>query len=73
MKTTQPQTTSRKASSIDQFCHDHGFSRATFYKLAKAGLAPRTMRVGTRQLISEEEGAAWRAQLTAANNKSAAA
>jgi predicted DNA-binding transcriptional regulator AlpA len=41
--------------------------RAMFYKLAKAGMGPRVVRIGTKQLVSEEEAAAWRAERTAAN------
>jgi len=46
--------------SIEQFCHAHCISRAMYYKLAKQGLAPRTMQVGTRRLISREAAAEWR-------------
>jgi hypothetical protein len=65
--------TGRKAFTVDEFCTNHSISRAMFYKLAKAGMGPRVMRVGTKQLVSEEEAAAWRAERTAANSKSAAA
>jgi predicted DNA-binding transcriptional regulator AlpA len=66
MDTVHPTTTGRKASTIDQFCADHSISRAMFYKLAKVGQAPRTMRVGSRQLVSEEAAAVWRATMTEA-------
>jgi hypothetical protein len=56
----------RKASTIDQFCTDHSISRAMFYRLAKSGQGPRTMRVGTKQLITEEAAAEWRQVMTAA-------
>ena len=48
------------AYSIDAFCRAHDISRAMFYKLARQGIGPRTMRVGTRQLISAEAAADWR-------------
>jgi hypothetical protein len=56
----------RKASTIDQFCADHSISRAMFYQLQKVGKAPLTMRVGSKQLISEEAAAEWRQVMTAA-------
>jgi predicted DNA-binding transcriptional regulator AlpA len=54
----------RKASTVDEFCAEHSISRAMFYKLQKAGQAPRTMRVGSKQLISEEAAFAWRSAMT---------
>jgi predicted DNA-binding transcriptional regulator AlpA len=66
MDTAHPTTTGRKASTIDQFCLDHSISRATFYRLTKAGQAPRMMEVRGRRLISEEAAAAWRAERTEA-------
>ena len=50
----------RAAFSIDEFCAAHGISRAMFYKLEDQGLAPRTMRVGVRRLITAEAAAKWR-------------
>jgi predicted DNA-binding transcriptional regulator AlpA len=66
MDTILPGTTGRKASSIEQFCKDHGISRATFYNLKKAGKMPRLMHVGARVLISEEAAAEWRTAMTVA-------
>jgi predicted DNA-binding transcriptional regulator AlpA len=66
MDTIHPTTTSRKASSIEQFCKDHGISRATFYNLKKTGKTPRLMHVGTRVLITDEAAAEWRAAMTVA-------
>lgn len=48
------------AMSIPEFCEAHGFSTALFFKLKRKGLTPRTMKVGTRTLISLEAAAAWR-------------
>jgi predicted DNA-binding transcriptional regulator AlpA len=50
----------RAAFSIDEFCTAHGLSRSMFYKLEGQGLAPRTMSIGTRRLISAESAAEWR-------------
>ncbi|VVC76770.1 hypothetical protein AQUSIP_20960 [Aquicella siphonis] len=52
-----------KSFSIQNFCHSHGISRATFYNLVKKQLAPRLMKVGKRTLISVEAAAEWRAQM----------
>src|SRR5437763_5386629 len=53
-------TPQKLAMSISEFCTSHGFSTALFFKLRKKGLTPRTMKVGTRTLISLEAAAAWR-------------
>jgi hypothetical protein len=66
MDTIHPNVTGRKASSIEQFCRDHGISRATFYNLKKVGKMPRLMHVGARVLITEEAAAEWRAAMTVA-------
>ena len=60
MDMIQPGLTGRKASSIDEFCAEHGISRAMFYKLRAQGKAPRLMAIGSRRLISAEAAAAWR-------------
>lgn len=46
--------------SISQFCEAVGFSRGTFYNLAKIGKAPRVMRIGRRVVISAESVEQWR-------------
>jgi hypothetical protein len=56
----QMTTPQKLAMSIPEFCEAHGFSTALFFKLRKKGLTPRTMKVGTRTLISLEAAAAWR-------------
>ena len=66
--------TIRKASSsIDEFCAEHGISRAMFYKLRGEGKAPALMTVGTRKLVSIEAAAAWRREREADCRPSAAA
>jgi predicted DNA-binding transcriptional regulator AlpA len=59
MDTTQPNT-GRKASTIDEFCEEHRFSRAFFYKLKKEGKAPRVTAIGARRIITMEDAASWR-------------
>jgi predicted DNA-binding transcriptional regulator AlpA len=48
------------AFTIVEFCHLHRISRATFYNMVKAGVAPRVMVVGGRKLVSAEAAADWR-------------
>jgi hypothetical protein len=52
-----------RGQTIDEFCHDWRFCRATFYNLLKAGRGPRVMKVGTRTIISDEAAADWRRQM----------
>jgi predicted DNA-binding transcriptional regulator AlpA len=56
---------SMKASSVPDFCKAHGISRAHFYNLMKRGLAPRTLLVGRRRLVSEDSAATWRRSMEA--------
>lgn len=48
------------AKSIEKFCEEHGFSRATYYNLKAAGKAPREMAIGARRVISDESAEVWR-------------
>ena len=52
----------KDAFSIDEFCTRHSISRSAFYNSLKDGTGPRTMKVGTRTLISREASADWRRQ-----------
>jgi hypothetical protein len=58
--------TGRQFSTIPEFCDQHRFSRAFFYKLLKAGKGPRITRLGARSFISNEDAAAWRHAVAAA-------
>jgi predicted DNA-binding transcriptional regulator AlpA len=71
MDNVHPGVTGRNALSIDEFCAQHGISRAMFYKLLKEGKGPRTMAVGSRRLISVEAGADWRRACEAASDAAA--
>ena len=53
------------AHSIDEFCHSHGFSRATFYNLVAAGEGPELLRVRRRVFITPEAAVRWRQRHTA--------
>jgi hypothetical protein len=48
------------AYSIAEFVELHGISIDLYFKLARSGLGPRTMKIGARTLISVESAAAWR-------------
>jgi hypothetical protein len=60
------------AYSVEEFCQAHGISVGHFYNLQKAKLGPKTMKVGTRTLISAEEAERWRAERTDATSDNAA-
>jgi hypothetical protein len=51
------------ATPLREFCRQHHISKSTFYNLQKAGLAPRTMRIGNRQLVTNEAAAEWRSRM----------
>lgn len=51
---------SKDALSIAEFCHSVGISQSFFFKQARLGLMPRSMKVGSRVLISREAAADWR-------------
>jgi predicted DNA-binding transcriptional regulator AlpA len=49
----------RRAFTLNKFCQAHGISRAMFYKLLKAGQAPRFAKIGSKILITTEAAAEW--------------
>ena len=51
------------AQSVEDFCNANGISQSFFYKLAKQGKAPRTMKVGRRTLVSSEAAQEWREEM----------
>ena len=60
--------------TIASFCCAHEISRPFLYSLWQRGIGPRTMRIGSRVLISDEAAADWRKDMEAAtiNSKVAA-
>jgi predicted DNA-binding transcriptional regulator AlpA len=52
-----------KGQKIPTFCRRWGFSRAHFYNLEKRGLAPKTIYVGRRRLISNAQEEIWRQKM----------
>jgi hypothetical protein len=55
---SEPQSVPRGAYTIRQFAAAHGISESMFFKMQKQGLAPATMMVGARKLISVESAQA---------------
>jgi len=53
--------------SIQEFCTAVGISLSFFYELKQAGLAPRTMKLGSRRIISVEEAQKWCRERTEAS------
>jgi len=51
--------------TINDFCTSHKISRSMFYKLLKAGKAPRIMKIGRRTLITYEAIQEWREAMEA--------
>jgi excisionase family DNA binding protein len=50
-------------SSVAEFCHQHGISRGTFYKLLGEGRGPKAVKIGRRTLISCEAAEEWRRRM----------
>jgi predicted DNA-binding transcriptional regulator AlpA len=52
---------SKLASTVKEFCEDHGISLSTYYELKKQGHGPREMKIGRSGVrISREASADWR-------------
>jgi predicted DNA-binding transcriptional regulator AlpA len=60
------------AFSIREFCQRHGISQSFYHKLRNSGRGPRTMRLGSRVLITKEDARAWRRRRTAASSATTA-
>lgn len=55
--------TTIKAHDINTFCETFGISRSFFYKLKRQNKAPRTMKVGSKTLISVDAAEEWQKQM----------
>jgi excisionase family DNA binding protein len=55
-------TPTRVLYTVRQFCAAHEISRATFYRLLKAGRGPRITKIGDAMRISVEAAKEWLAQ-----------
>lgn len=60
----KPDKKPQSAFTIQQFCEDHSFSKNMFYKLKRAGLAPKMIAVGARRIITVEAAMEWRHTMT---------
>ena len=49
-----------RARSVAQFCDNNGFGKSSYYYLKIIGRAPKTTRVGRREVIFPQDEAAWR-------------
>jgi excisionase family DNA binding protein len=49
--------------SVAEFCHQHGISRGTFYKLLNERRGPKAVKIGRRTLISCEAAEEWRRRM----------
>ncbi len=45
--------------SIDQWCRRRNYSRSTYYKMRRAGMAPRTIEVLGCVRITKKQDADW--------------
>jgi hypothetical protein len=53
-------TNRRCAFTISEFCDAHRISRSKFYLLKAKGKAPRITDLDGKQIITDEDAAAWR-------------
>jgi predicted DNA-binding transcriptional regulator AlpA len=60
------------AFSIQEFCERHGISQSFYHKIKNKGLGPRTLRLGSRVLITKEAARAWRRRRTTASSATTA-
>lgn len=68
MKTTQSTPTTAKAAlSIREWCAAYGFSRASYYNFAAAGIGPRAFKCGKAVRISVQAAQDWLAEREAAS------
>ena len=49
----------RSYSTIAEFCARKGVSRSTFYELDRAGLAPKTVKIGRARRIPDDAEREW--------------
>lgn len=62
----------KQAFTIAEWCARWGLCRASFYNLDRRGEAPRSIKVGTRRLITISAEREWAERREAASNKEAA-
>jgi hypothetical protein len=52
----------RYAFTISEFCDAHRISRSWLYQEWASGRGPRVKKIGTKNIITIEDAAAWRAE-----------
>ncbi len=52
--------------TVAEFCSAHRISRSKLYQLWRSGIGPRSIKVGSKNLITAEAASEWRRQLEAA-------
>jgi hypothetical protein len=52
--------------TVAEFCSAHKISRSKLYELWRSGIGPRSIKIGSRNLITAEAACEWRRQLEAA-------
>jgi hypothetical protein len=59
------------ALSIHEFAAAHNLSIDSYFRMARAGIGPQTMKIGARTLISIESAADWRRERERATHEGA--
>jgi hypothetical protein len=49
--------------TVAEFCAAHKLSRSKLYQLWRSGLGPRSIKIGSKNLITAEAARDWRRQL----------
>jgi hypothetical protein len=62
-----PARQEREAFTVDEFCQAHRISRSALYGLWRAGIGPRVIKVGPKNIITKKAAAEWRAAREAAS------
>jgi predicted DNA-binding transcriptional regulator AlpA len=57
--------------TVAEFCCAHKISRSKLYQLWHSGTGPRSIKIGSKNLITAEAASAWRRQLDAGTDKPA--
>jgi hypothetical protein len=52
--------------TVAEFCSAHKISRSKLYQLWRSGIGPRSVKIGSKNLITGEAACAWRRQLEGA-------
>lgn len=52
----------RRGFTIDEWCDAWRICRASFYNMKKSGIAPRTIKIGSKVIIPLEADEEWQRQ-----------